>query len=150
LVYSGLPSSSPPACLAAWSTCSAGSRNPRRRPSPMRCSPMDLSVVIPIKDEKENLTPLHERLVGALDPLQLAYEILFVDDGSTDGSHAVLEELAARDARVKVVRLRRNFGQSAALKAGIDHSSGGILVTMDGDLQNDPADIPLLLAKLEE
>jgi glycosyltransferase involved in cell wall biosynthesis len=76
--------------------------------------------------------------------------VVFVDDGSQDGSFAVLRQLASADARVKVVQLRRNFGQSAALKAGIDWSGGDVLVTMDGDLQNDPADIPLLLAKLHE
>ncbi len=111
---------------------------------------MDLSVVIPIKDERDNLRPLHERLRQALAPLGLAQEVLFVDDGSGDGSYAVLEELAAADPTVKVVRLRRNFGQTAALQAGIDWSSGDVLVTMDGDLQNDAADIPLLLAKLNE
>jgi glycosyltransferase involved in cell wall biosynthesis len=111
---------------------------------------MDLSVVIPIKDEQDNLKPLHERLLQSLDPLGLSYELVFVDDGSVDGSYPLLEELAARDPRVKVVRLRRNFGQSAALKAGIDWSVGDILVTMDGDLQNDPSDIPDLLAKLRE
>jgi glycosyltransferase involved in cell wall biosynthesis len=119
-----------------------------------------LSVVIPIKDECANLRPLHERLCRALDPLCAAgggraarlasYEMLFVDDGSKDGSFAVLEELAAKDSRVKVIRLRRNFGQTPALRAGIDWSSGDVLVTMDGDLQNDPADIPLLLEKLDE
>ncbi|HJT77303.1 MAG TPA: glycosyltransferase family 2 protein [Gemmataceae bacterium] len=111
---------------------------------------MDLSVVIPIKDERDNLRPLHERLHQALDPTGLAYEILFVDDGSGDGSYGVLEALAAADPRLKVVRLRRNFGQTAALQAGIDWSAGAVLVTMDGDLQNDPADIPQLLAKLAE
>jgi glycosyltransferase involved in cell wall biosynthesis len=111
---------------------------------------MDLSIVIPIKDERDNLAPLHERLVGALAPLARSYEIVFVDDGSSDGSFNVLEDLCRRDAHVKVVRLRRNFGQSAALQAGIDFSTGDVLVTMDGDLQNDPADIPLLLSKLEE
>jgi glycosyltransferase involved in cell wall biosynthesis len=109
---------------------------------------MDLSVIIPIKDEQDNVRPLHERLRRALDPLGLAYEILFIDDGSSDGSFAALDELARRDARVKVVRLRRNFGQTAALRAGIDWSSGNVLVTMDGDLQNDPADIPALLEQL--
>ncbi len=109
-----------------------------------------LSVVIPIKDEKDNLAPLHERLRTALDPLGLAWEAVFVDDGSIDGSFAVLEDLAARDSRVKVVRLRRNFGQTAALQAGIDWASGELIATMDGDLQNDPADIPRLLAKLGE
>ncbi len=123
-----------------------------------------LSIVIPIKDERDNLRPLHEQLHQTLDPLLetgrvsqppesqeiRAYEIVFVDDGSTDGSFAVLEELAAEDQRVKVVRLRRNYGQTPALQAGIDHSTGDVLVTMDGDRQNDPADIPMLLAKLEE
>src|SRR6516165_8915279 len=98
---------------------------------------MDLSIVIPIKDERDNLAPLHERLVGALAPLARSYEIVFVDDGSSDGSFNVLEDLCRRDAHVKVVRLRRNFGQSAALQAGIDFSTGDVLVTMDGDLQND-------------
>src|SRR5207302_9034479 len=78
------------------------------------------------------------------------YEIVFVDDGSTDDTFVVLKLAAASDRRVKVIRLRRNFGQTAALQAGIDHSNGDILVTMDGDLQNDPADIPRLLAKLQE
>jgi glycosyltransferase involved in cell wall biosynthesis len=116
-----------------------------------------LSVIIPIKDERDNLRPLHERLRAALDPLCVGpqprvadYEILLVDDGSTDGSFARLEELAAADPRVKVIRLRRNYGQTPALQAGIDWSRGDVLVTLDGDLQNDPADIPLLLAKLEE
>jgi glycosyltransferase involved in cell wall biosynthesis len=109
---------------------------------------MNVSVVIPIKDERDNLRPLHERLRRALDPLRLACEFVFVDDGSVDGSFAVLEKLAAADRRVKVVRLRRNFGQTPALLAGIDHSAGSVVVTMDGDLQNDPADIPRLLAKL--
>ena len=111
---------------------------------------MDLSVVIPIKDEKDNLTTLHERLTESLRPLSLSYEIVLVDDGSTDGSYALLESLAAADPRLKVVRLRRNFGQSAAMQAGIDHAMGDVLVTLDGDLQNDPADIPMLLDRLGE
>jgi glycosyltransferase involved in cell wall biosynthesis len=116
-----------------------------------------LSVVIPIKDECDNLRPLHDRLRRALEPMcssgsprLSAYELLFVDDGSSDGSFGVLQELAAADPRVKVVRLRRNFGQTPALRAGIDWSGGDVLVTMDGDLQNDPADIPMLLDKLHE
>lgn len=111
---------------------------------------MNLSIVIPIKDERDNLGPLHERLTQALSPLNKSYEIIFVDDGSADGSFEQLESLARSDAAVKVVRLRRNFGQSAALQAGIDHSTGDVLITLDGDLQNDPADIPVLLEKLEE
>jgi glycosyltransferase involved in cell wall biosynthesis len=117
-----------------------------------------LSVVIPIKDEIDNLQPLHASLKQALDPLLGAagpagladYEIVLVDDGSTDGSFDVLKQLAARDRRVKVVVLRRNFGQTPALRAGIDVSSGDVIVTMDGDLQNDPADVPMLLEKLAE
>ena len=111
---------------------------------------MNLSVVIPIKDERDNLRPLDQRLRQALEPLGITYEVILVDDGSIDGSFEVLKELAARDARVKVVRLRRNFGQTPALQAGIDYSSGEVLITMDGDLQNDPADIPVLLDKLAE
>ena len=110
----------------------------------------NLSVVIPIKDERDNLGPLHERLHLALDPLGIEYEIVFVDDGSTDGSFLVLEGLAARDERVKVVGLRRNYGQTPALLAGIDWSKGAVIVTMDGDLQNDPADLPRLLAELDK
>jgi glycosyltransferase involved in cell wall biosynthesis len=111
---------------------------------------MDLSIVIPIKDERDNLRPLHERLQQALAGMGLSWEVVFVDDGSKDGSFAVLQELSGANCNVKVVQLRRNFGQSAALQAGIDWSTGDILVTMDGDLQNDPADIPILLAKLNE
>jgi glycosyltransferase involved in cell wall biosynthesis len=109
-----------------------------------------LSIVIPIKDERDNLKLLHERLRQAVDPLELSFEIVFVDDGSIDGSFPVLESLAASDSHVKVVRLQRNFGQSAALQAGFDWSCGDVIVTLDGDLQNDPADIPLLLKKLNE
>jgi glycosyltransferase involved in cell wall biosynthesis len=111
---------------------------------------MNLSVIIPIKDERDNLRPLHERLRAVLDTLPGRHEIVFVDDGSVDGSAAELDHLACADATVKIVRLRRNFGQSAALQAGIDHASGDIFITMDGDLQNDPADIPRLLDKLAE
>jgi glycosyltransferase involved in cell wall biosynthesis len=108
---------------------------------------MDLSIVIPIKDERENLARLHDRLTDALRALP-SYEIVLVDDGSTDGSHVEMESLAVQDARLKVVRLRRNFGQSAAMQAGIDFASGDVIVTMDGDLQNDPADIPMLIETL--
>ncbi len=108
-----------------------------------------ISVVIPVKDERANLRPLVTRLRAALVE-QPAWEIVFVDDGSIDGTAQELGQLAAEDGRVKVVRLRRNFGQSAAMQAGFDHAIGDVVVTMDGDLQNDPADIPAMLAKLED
>jgi hypothetical protein len=110
-----------------------------------------LSVVVPVKDERQNVRPLAERVRAALDGTGCGpWELVFVDDGSTDGTFAELEGVAAADERVKVVRLRRNFGQSAATQAGLDAARGDVIVTMDGDLQNDPADIPLLLAKLDE
>ncbi|MCI0379006.1 MAG: glycosyltransferase family 2 protein [Gemmataceae bacterium] len=111
---------------------------------------MNLSIIIPIKDERDNIRRLHEKLHAALVPTGRTFEILFVDDGSIDGSFAVLEQIARQDVSVKIVRLQRNFGQTAALQAGIDFSTGDILVTMDGDLQNDPADIPHLIDKLNE
>jgi glycosyltransferase involved in cell wall biosynthesis len=108
-----------------------------------------LSVVIPVKDERANVRPLVDRLRAALGDGP-PWEAVFVDDGSTDGTHLELAHAAAEDPRVRVVRLRRNFGQSAALQAGFDHAAGGVVVTMDGDLQNDPADIPAMLARLDE
>ena len=108
-----------------------------------------LSVVVPVKDECGNVRPVADRVRDALRDGP-PWELVFVDDGSTDGTFAEIEAVAATDPRVKVVRLRRNFGQSAATQAGLDAAAGDVVVTMDGDLQNDPADIPLLLAKLAE
>lgn len=108
-----------------------------------------LSVVIPLKDERENVRPLHEKLRDALRGIA-RWEVVFVDDGSADGTFDVLSELAAADPRVKVVRLRRNFGQAAATQAGFDAAAGDVIATMDGDVQNDPADLPMMLAKLDE
>ncbi|HYH66656.1 MAG TPA: glycosyltransferase family 2 protein [Urbifossiella sp.] len=108
-----------------------------------------LSVVIPVKDERDNVRPVADRVRDALRDAG-PWELVFVDDGSTDGTFAALEAVAAADARVKVVRLRRNFGQSAATQAGLDASSGDVVATLDGDLQNDPADIPRMVAKLDE
>jgi hypothetical protein len=107
-----------------------------------------LSVVVPLKDERDNVRPLVERVRDALRECG-PWELVLVDDGSTDGTFAELEAVAI-DPRVKVVRLRRNVGQAAATQAGLDAASGDVIVTMDGDLQNDPADIPLLLAKLHD
>src|SRR5262245_34583424 len=111
---------------------------------------MSVSIVVPICDEAENIQPLYEQLAAVLPELPQPCEILFVDDGSTDGSRERLDQLAARDARVKIVRFRRNYGQTAAMHAGIQHAAGDIIVTLDGDLQNDPQEIPLLVRKLEE
>lgn len=111
---------------------------------------MDLSIVVPIKDEQDNLKLLHDALHAAVDPLGLLYEIIIVDDGSTDASWAILQELAATDPLLKAIQLRRNYGQTPALRAGIDQAQGEVVVTLDGDLQNDPADIPVMLDKLKE
>lgn len=111
---------------------------------------LDLSVVIPVYNEVKNLQPLHEQLNDVLQTLGLNYEIIFVDDGSADGSYGVLQELHAADDCVKVIRFRRNFGQTAAFAAGFDHARGDLVVTLDADGQNDPADIPRLLDKMSE
>jgi len=111
---------------------------------------MDLSIVIPIYNEEENIPLLYNAVTAALDPTGLEYEIIAVDDGSMDGSFTTLKELAAKDLRLRVIRLRRNFGQSAAMAAGFEAARGAVIVPMDGDLQNDPADIPLLLQKMAE
>jgi glycosyltransferase involved in cell wall biosynthesis len=106
--------------------------------------------VIPVFDEEANLRPLTTELQAALQPLALDYELLFVDDGSRDGSFARLSELHQEDGRVGVIRFRRNFGQTAAFAAGFAAARGAIIVTLDADRQNDPADIPALLARLDE
>ncbi len=108
----------------------------------------EISLVIPVYDEAESLAPLAAEIRAALSPLGRSYEVLFVDDGSTDGSAGVLRELARADPAVRVLRQPRNAGQSAALGAGFRFARGGIVVTLDADLQNDPADIPRLLARL--
>ena len=109
-----------------------------------------ISVIIPVYNEAETLPLLYESLTAALEPLNEPFELLFVDDGSEDGSTAFLDTICEAGPSVKVIRLRRNFGQTAALTAGFDAARGAVIVTMDGDLQNDPADIPRLLKKLDE
>ena len=111
---------------------------------------MTLSIVIPIYNEEENIQILHEKLMEVLDPLEKEYEILFVDDGSADRTLSILEEIQAKDKHVVVLSLRRNFGQTAAFAAGFDFARGDVIVTMDGDLQNDPADIPKLLELIKD
>jgi glycosyltransferase involved in cell wall biosynthesis len=110
----------------------------------------DISVVVPLYDEADNVADLHRELTAALEPMGRPYELLLVDDGSRDGTLQRLGEIEARDPRVRVLRLRRNFGQTAAFSAGFDHARGAIVVTSDGDLQNDPADIPALVERLEK
>jgi dolichol-phosphate mannosyltransferase len=109
-----------------------------------------ISVVVPVHEEERSVALLYEELQAALDPLPDPWEAIFVDDGSRDGSFAALTRLHASADNVRVIRLRRNFGKSAALAAGFGQAQGGIVVTIDGDLQDNPAEIPRLLAKLEE
>jgi glycosyltransferase involved in cell wall biosynthesis len=109
-----------------------------------------LSIIVPIYNEVDNLRPLHAAVSAAVRKIGEPYELLLVDDGSRDGSSEALDRLAAEDAAVKVVHFRRNFGQTAAMSAGLRLASGEVIVLLDGDLQNDPADIALLLAKLAE
>lgn len=110
----------------------------------------DLSVVIPLYDEEPNVAQLHRELTAALGAWGRPYEILFIDDGSTDGTFPVLKELQAGDPRVRVVALRRNFGQTAAFAAGFAHARGRMVATSDGDLQNDPRDLPMMVGRLED
>jgi glycosyltransferase involved in cell wall biosynthesis len=109
-----------------------------------------VSVVVPVHDEERSVALLYDELGSALDPLGIPWETIFVDDGSTDGTFAALTRMHNATANVRVVRLRRNFGKAAALVAGFDQARGDIVVTIDGDLQDDPAEIPRLLAKLDE
>ena len=113
-------------------------------------SKTDVSFVIPVYNEEKNLQVLYRELIAAGGALRGSYEIIFVDDGSSDGSFPALREIQAGDPRVKIIRLRKNFGQTAALSAGFDHARGGVIITLDADLQNDPADAPLLVAKIDE
>lgn len=111
---------------------------------------MDLSIVIPLLNEEENIPELYRELSEVLTTLNRSYEIVFVDDGSTDSSYQLLSDLHQKDSSVVLVSFRRNFGQTAAMSAGFDYARGEIIITMDADLQNDPHDIPQMLEKLEE
>jgi glycosyltransferase involved in cell wall biosynthesis len=108
------------------------------------------SIVVPFHNEEENVTKLYDRVKDVMEHVGAGFELVFVDDGSRDRTYRLLEEIAAVDSRVLVVKLRRNFGQTSALAAGFDHCSGEYVLAMDGDLQHDPAEIPEFLAKLEE
>ena len=107
-----------------------------------------VSLVVPVYDEEGNLDPLHEAITAAM--VDFDYEVIYVNDGSADGSAAALDAIAARDARARVIHFVRNYGQTAALTAGIRHAAAPLLVTLDADLQNDPADIPAMIAVLDE
>ena len=122
-------------------------RDPASLPRP---APVEVSVLVPVIDEAETVGELARRVAAVLDGLGRRFEIVFVDDGSRDGTPERVREAHAADPRVKLVRLRRNFGKAAALSAGFDHSRGELVITMDGDLQDDPEEIPRFLATLEE
>ncbi|MFI0348014.1 MAG: glycosyltransferase family 2 protein [Chthoniobacterales bacterium] len=109
-----------------------------------------ISITIPIYNEREAITPLFTKIREVMDRLGRPYEVIFVNDGSSDGSAAVLNEIAALYPQAKIIHFRRNFGQTAAMMAGFDYASGDVIIPMDGDYQNDPADIPSMLEKLEE
>ena len=126
----------------------ASHAGPLRHPRPE--AEVDLSVVIPIFDEQDNLTLLHQRLTEVLGGLDRSYEIIFVDDGSTDRSVRICRELAAADDHIVIVELRRHFGKATALQAGFEVARGGVIITMDGDLQDDPKEIPAFLSALSE
>ncbi|GAB4158401.1 MAG: glycosyltransferase family 2 protein [Planctomycetaceae bacterium] len=111
---------------------------------------MSISVVVPIYNERENVDRLYTAIRDVLDTIERAYEIILVNDGSTDGTTELLEQLAASDDRVRVIEFRHNFGQTAAMNAGMQAATGDIVVTLDADLQNDPADIPMMIEKLEQ
>ena len=111
---------------------------------------MDLSIVVPIYNEEDSIPKLIDEIHQALSPESMTYEIICIDDGSSDASFRVLSELAAKDSRLRAATFRRNFGQTAAMQAGLDATTGRYVVMMDADLQNDPRDIPQLLSKLDE
>lgn len=111
---------------------------------------MKLSVVIPVYNEEENINLLYKELKGVLNTLEHEHEIVFVDDGSSDSSLSLLQEIQEQDEYAVVVSFRRNFGQTAAMSAGFDYATGDVIVTMDGDMQNDPHDIPMFLEKMDE
>jgi glycosyltransferase involved in cell wall biosynthesis len=111
---------------------------------------VDISIVLPVLNEEDNIQPLYDELSGVLRELGREYEIIFIDDGSTDRTFELLKALRESDRHVRVIRFRRNFGQTAAMSAGFDHAHGEVVITMDADRQNDPRDIPRLLEKIEE
>ena len=112
--------------------------------------PPDLSVILPAFNEEDSVRPLYQAIVAAIEPMGRSFEIIFVDDGSRDRTFERCQELAEGDPRVRAIKFRRNFGQTPAMVAGIDHARGEVLITMDADLQNDPADIPVLVQNIDD
>ena len=112
-------------------------------------NPLDISVVIPLYNEEESIPLLYQKVTDALEGYGRPYEIVIVDDGSSDNSFTLLRNLAREDSRLRIVRFRRNFGQTAAFSAGFDYARGDVIITMDADLQNDPYDIPKLMERMD-
>lgn len=110
----------------------------------------EISIIVPFYNEEENIEELHERLSKVMTGLKRSYELIFVDDGSTDRTPELLQKIYKKDRRVQVIRMKKNFGQTAGLQAGFDYAEGDIIISMDGDLQHDPAEIPMFLDKLAE
>ncbi len=154
------PMNDTPAQQAATGPTQTDQQQPRNAPQqrPRQHAPQrapqqpwnDLSVVIPLYNEEDSLKELHQQLRSTLGRMNLRYELLFVDDGSTDRSFQVLRDLKRVDKHVKIIRFRRNYGKAAALAVGFDKSQGNVVITMDADLQDDPAEIPALKRKLDE
>ncbi|MCZ6595518.1 MAG: glycosyltransferase family 2 protein, partial [Bacteroidetes bacterium] len=111
---------------------------------------IDYSIVVPVMNEQENVKRLYSAIKKVMDKLTPAYEIIFIDDGSTDDTYRILESIHNKDSKLKVIKFRGNFGQSPATAAGFELAKGNVIITMDGDLQNDPRDIPNILKKLDE
>ena len=111
---------------------------------------LDLSIIVPLYNEEENVQALYEAIRNVAETLNGTFEIILVDDGSKDSTFALAKQLALRETNLRVIKFRRNYGQTPAMAAGIEHARGRVLITMDGDLQNDPADIPEFLEKMDE
>jgi glycosyltransferase involved in cell wall biosynthesis len=111
---------------------------------------LNISIILPVLNEEENLEEMNAEIVGVVENMDIDYEIIYIDDGSTDRSFEILSELREQNQSIKVIQFRRNFGQTAGLAAGFDHASGDVIITMDSDRQNDPNDIPMLLEKINE
>src|SRR6516165_629798 len=112
--------------------------------------PIRYSIVVPLFNEEQSARSLYSRIVAAMEVFADPYQIIFVDDGSRDATYKIVSEICEEDSRVVLIRLRKNFGQTAALKAGFDFARGEVIISMDGDLQHDPAEIPAFIAKLSE